>query len=317
MVLAYVCGAGKVTARPVEGEAGGPVGHGADLAVELGDAGAAGAGDGLVGGDLQADEPGGPVQRGQHRHRGHGRAVGVGDDALGRAQGVLGVDLGRRPAGRRGPSARPRSCRSRARRPRRPWGRWPWRRSCRWRTGPGPGRRSRRCRCPRRRSRVPCQASVRPADRAEAKNRSSLTGNPRSASRARMTPPTCPVAPNTPTRMGSSLSRGRGGGLTAFDGPTSGHACPVTAATPAGARRGPTPAARPRGAHRARAVARPVGGLLGAADHRAADPARAAGPADLDAQRLGHAGPALAGPRPTSWSASASRWCRCCWRSTC
>ncbi len=40
-----------------------------------------------------------------------------------------------------------------------------------------------------------------PAERAEAKNRSSVTGNPRSASNVRITPPTCPVAPNTPTRM--------------------------------------------------------------------------------------------------------------------
>ena len=47
------------------------------------------------------------------------------------------------------------------------------------------------------------QGSFVPAERAEAKNRISSTGNDRSASSARITPPTWPVAPNTPTRMGT------------------------------------------------------------------------------------------------------------------
>ena len=41
----------------------------------------------------------------------------------------------------------------------------------------------------------------RPAERADAKNRISVTGNWRSSSTLRITPPTCPVAPKTPTRM--------------------------------------------------------------------------------------------------------------------
>ena len=50
------------------------------------------------------------------------------------------------------------------------------------------------------------QGKDRPAERADAKNRSSLIGNRRSSSTRRMTPPTCPVAPKTPTRMPTSLS---------------------------------------------------------------------------------------------------------------
>ena len=81
--------------RAVEGEVLG-VAHGvatAQLAVELGEADAARAGDGLVAADVQADEPGEVVERLEHRHRGHRRAVGVGDDALGDVVEVLGVDL--------------------------------------------------------------------------------------------------------------------------------------------------------------------------------------------------------------------------------
>jgi hypothetical protein len=46
------------------------------------------------------------------------------------------------------------------------------------------------------------QGSVLPADRADAKKRTSSRGKARCASRVRMTPPTWPVAPNTPIRMG-------------------------------------------------------------------------------------------------------------------
>ena len=44
------------------------------------------------------------------------------------------------------------------------------------------------------------QGRSRPAEREDAKNRMSSTGNPRSTRMARITPPTCPVAPKTPTR---------------------------------------------------------------------------------------------------------------------
>ena len=44
------------------------------------DAGDAGAGDGLVGAGDEADQTGLVVERLEHRHRGHRRAVGVGDD---------------------------------------------------------------------------------------------------------------------------------------------------------------------------------------------------------------------------------------------
>ena len=47
----------------------------------------------LVGGHDQALQPSRLVQRTQHRHRGHGGAVGVGDDALGAVADVFGVDL--------------------------------------------------------------------------------------------------------------------------------------------------------------------------------------------------------------------------------
>ena len=46
----------------------------------------------------------------------------------------------------------------------------------------------------------PFHGSVVPADLADAKNRISATGKSRSSSRRRMTAPTCPVAPTTPTR---------------------------------------------------------------------------------------------------------------------
>ena len=47
----------------------------------------------------------------------------------------------------------------------------------------------------------------RPADRAEAKSRSSSSGKDRSSNTRSMTPPTWPVAPNTPTRMAERLRR--------------------------------------------------------------------------------------------------------------
>ena len=47
---------------------------------------------------------------------------------------------------------------------------------------------------------------VVPAERAEAKKRTWSTGKARSARRVRMTPPTWPVAPKTPTRMVSECT---------------------------------------------------------------------------------------------------------------
>jgi hypothetical protein len=61
---------------------GGPVDDLAHLLVQLVHAGAAAAGDRLVGAGDQPDQAGVVVQRLEHRHRGHRRAVGVGDDAL-------------------------------------------------------------------------------------------------------------------------------------------------------------------------------------------------------------------------------------------
>ena len=76
---------------------------------------------------------------------------------------------------------------------------------------------------------------------------------------------------------------------------TTGRMGVVTQLRRAGACARPEPA-RPRDRDRAGSLAGPVGGLFGAAHHRAADPRRAAGPADLDAECLGHPGPALARP---------------------
>ena len=70
----------------------------------------------------------------------------------------------------------------------------------------------------------PFHGSVVPAERAEAKKRISSTGNARSTSSRRMTPPTCPVAPTTPTRMG--------------DQATTGDEPPVVAVDPVEVRRG-------------------------------------------------------------------------------
>ena len=70
--------------RAVVGELGGTVDDLADLLVELVDTGQAGARHRLVGAGDQAHEPGLVVQRLEHRHRRHRRAVGVGDDPLAR-----------------------------------------------------------------------------------------------------------------------------------------------------------------------------------------------------------------------------------------
>ena len=66
----------------VVGQLAGLVARRRDLAGQLLDAGDAGAGDGLVRRGDQPDQPRLVVQRLEHRHRGHGGAVRVGDDAL-------------------------------------------------------------------------------------------------------------------------------------------------------------------------------------------------------------------------------------------
>ena len=71
----------------VVGELGGAVEDLADLLVELVDAGQSAARHRLVGGGDQTHETGFVVERLEHRHRRHRRAVGVGDDALRRACG--------------------------------------------------------------------------------------------------------------------------------------------------------------------------------------------------------------------------------------
>ena len=85
---------GDLDGTAVEGEGARALGHLADLLVELGDASEARARDGLVGGDDHAVEPGEAVERLQHRHRHHRRAVRVGDDALSDLAERLAVDLG-------------------------------------------------------------------------------------------------------------------------------------------------------------------------------------------------------------------------------
>ena len=49
---------------------------------------------------------------------------------------------------------------------------------------------------------VPLKGNFRPAERAEANTRSSSTGKLRSANSLSITPPTWPVAPTIPTRIG-------------------------------------------------------------------------------------------------------------------
>ncbi len=68
---------------------------GLDLAGQLGDAGAARSGDGLVGGHEEALDAAGSLDEGlEDGHGGHRGAVGVRDDALGAVVDVVGVDLG-------------------------------------------------------------------------------------------------------------------------------------------------------------------------------------------------------------------------------
>ena len=79
---ANFCGSGNDDGRAVVGQLGGAVDDLADLLVELVDTGQPGAGHRLVGAGDQAHEAGLVVQRLEHRHRRHRRAVGVGDDPL-------------------------------------------------------------------------------------------------------------------------------------------------------------------------------------------------------------------------------------------
>ena len=100
----------------------------------------------------------------------------------------------------------------------------PWRRR---RTGRCRGRRSRRWRRPRPRSRCRPTASVRPAERAEAKRRISSTGKSRSASSLRMTPPTWPVAPNDADTHGVEVRAGLHRATSRLEGGRGGPARPA------------------------------------------------------------------------------------------
>ena len=78
----------------VEGQRRGAVTHLALLLVELVDALAPGPGHGLVRAHDDATEPRFAVQRREHGHERHRRAVRVGDDALGDVLELVGIDLG-------------------------------------------------------------------------------------------------------------------------------------------------------------------------------------------------------------------------------
>ena len=140
----------EVDRAAVVGELAGLVAGRLDLAGQLVDAGDAGAGDRLVGRGDQPDQAGRVVQRLEHRHRGHRRAVGVGDDALAGAdrQSIASGltsrddqrDVGIHPPGR-GVVDHGHAGRGEARAPARArWSRRRRRRRCRGRSG----RRSRR-----------------------------------------------------------------------------------------------------------------------------------------------------------------------------
>ncbi len=86
-------GGGELDGAAVEGELGGPIGDLAHLGVELVDTDPARARHRLVGRHDEPAETGGSMQRAERRHRRHRGAVRVGDDALGDALEVVGVDL--------------------------------------------------------------------------------------------------------------------------------------------------------------------------------------------------------------------------------
>ena len=75
-------GRGHLDGVAVVRERGGAVRHLADLLVELGGPGQAGAGHRLVGGATTRRSPASVVERLQHGHGDHRRAVRVGDDSL-------------------------------------------------------------------------------------------------------------------------------------------------------------------------------------------------------------------------------------------
>ena len=168
----YFSGCGNVDRRAVVGQLARAVDDLADLLVELVDAGTAAARDRLVGADDQPGEAGLGVQRPSDRHRGHRRAVRVGDDALAgvgdRAAGLTSLTTSGTSgsirqaeelsmtisAGSGEPLAPVRARSSHPPRTTRCRVRW--------------GRRRRR---PRRRSRRRPTAASMPAERAEAKNR--------------------------------------------------------------------------------------------------------------------------------------------------
>ena len=191
--------------RPVVHQLGGPVDDLAHLLVELVDAGAAAAGDGLVGAGDQPDQAGLVVQRLEHRHRGHRRAVGVGDDALAGVgdRGAVHLaddqrDVRVHPPGRGvvdhdgTGSGEPGSEHPRRRRTGRE------QRDVEAAEVGGVGVLDGDLAVPPGQRRLP-------AERAEAKKRSSATGSRARRAAPRMTAPTWPVAPTTPTRRFARL----------------------------------------------------------------------------------------------------------------
>ena len=92
--LGNFTGTGMSTALPSCASAAAPSRHLADLLVQLGGPGEPGARDRLVGRRHDAAQPGRVVQRLQHGHGNHRRAVRVGDDPLRYGAECPAVDLG-------------------------------------------------------------------------------------------------------------------------------------------------------------------------------------------------------------------------------
>ena len=94
IVVGNFSAGGKVDRGAVVGEGGRVGARLLHLLVELRHPGQAAARHRLVGADHHGLQPGLEVERLEHRHRHHGRAVRVGDDALGDRPEVLRVHLG-------------------------------------------------------------------------------------------------------------------------------------------------------------------------------------------------------------------------------
>ena len=141
------------------------------------------------------------MERAKHGHGHHGRAVGVGDDPLRAPVEILRVDLGddQRDVGVHAPGRGVVDHRDAG------GGEAGRLQPARWRRRPRTGRRRARRgrrwrRPPPRADAPPTRSGARPSGPRRTRGARS-PGKPRSASTDRMTPPTRPVAPTTPTRM--------------------------------------------------------------------------------------------------------------------